>query len=129
MKRFLLFLLIFSSIFVVSCRDAGDKPAPEKAVKKHPWDWVPEDAVLASGREVYMAECALCHNEGEEGAPALTKADEWEKRNAKGLPELLDHAINGFNGPDGEMPARGGSDHLTDDQVTAAVKYMLAISK
>jgi len=42
---------------------------------------------------------------------------------------LLDHGINGFTGSDGEMPARGGTESLTDEEVTNAVKFMLATPK
>ncbi|MDQ8192022.1 c-type cytochrome [Roseibacillus persicicus] len=99
-------------------------PPPE-----HPWDWIPEDPALASGREIYLMECSGCHDEGEEGAPALTKKSEWDTRSEQGLAVLLDHALNGFQGPDGKMPARGGTPSLTDEEVTNAVNYMLAAPK
>ena len=108
---------------------AGAKAAAEPPLPAHPWDWDPEDATLVSGRTIYMAECALCHNEGEEGAPSLEDAAEWETRKAKGIAVLVDHAINGFTGEDGEMPARGGTDSLTDEEVSNAVNYMVATPK
>ena len=52
-----------------------------------------------------------CHNEGEEGAPALTDADEWARRATRGEATLIKRAIDGFIGDDGEMPARGGTPH------------------
>ena len=123
-------LPLFScSLLLISC---GESPPPEAAETKkpsHPWDWVPEDAELVSGRSVYLSECSMCHDEGEEGAPALTNAAEWATREAKTPEVLFDHAINGFVGNDGEMPARGGTPSLTDEQVIAAVKYMLATPK
>ena len=114
-----------------SDEDEKDKPASDSDQPKiqHPWDWVPNDPALVSGREVYLAECALCHNEGEEGAPALTRKDEWATRIATGEEALIGRAIKGFIGEDGEMPARGGSDYLTDDQVASAVRYMIATPK
>lgn len=95
----------------------------------HPWDWIPTAPALISGKEIYQIECSGCHNEGEEGAPSLTKKEEWSKREAKGLTTLYDHAINGYDGPDGEMPARGGTPSLTDDQVKNAVNFMLQSQK
>ena len=72
-----------------------------------------------------MDECAMCHNEGEEGAPALIDKENWAPRLEKPEAELVKGAIEGFIGSDGEMPARGGSDYLTDEQVTQAVQYMI----
>ena len=44
----------------------------------------------------------------------------------RGTDILYRHAINGWNGPSGKrMPARGGNWNLTDEQVEAAVDYMI----
>jgi cytochrome c5 len=37
---------------------------------------------------------------------------------------LYKHAMEGFTGSKGQMPARGGSPALTDDEVKAAVQFM-----
>ena len=42
---------------------------------------------------------------------------------------LYEHALNGFFEPvDTEMPARGGNAALSDDEVRAAVDYMVALA-
>lgn len=47
---------------------------------------------------------------------------------ARALPQGKDtmykHAIEGFTGAKGMMPAKGGSANLTDAEVKAAVDYM-----
>jgi cytochrome c5 len=48
---------------------------------------------------------------------------------AQGIETLHKHAIEGFTGTKGMMPARGGSPALTDDEVKSAVDYMVAKSK
>ena len=46
----------------------------------------------------------------------------WAARfDEKGLEMLVSNAINGLNA----MPARGGNPALTDEQIQAAVEYML----
>ena len=72
-----------------------------------------------SGEQVYQASCFACHGSGALGAPK-TAAD-WEPRVAKGLDTLLDHAINGFNA----MPPRGTCMDCSDDEIKAAIDFML----
>jgi cytochrome c5 len=125
-------LLPLAACLHVSCGDPGEPDAAdqvESPAAELPWDWIPEDPDLASGREIYLAECALCHDEGEEDAPALSRRAEWANRAAKGEDVLTKHALEGFVGKGGEMPARGGSDYLTDQQVINAVRYMIATPK
>ncbi|MEN8774049.1 MAG: c-type cytochrome [Akkermansiaceae bacterium] len=118
---------------LVSCQqeeEANDpSPSNTKTAPSHPWDWEPTDSSLIAGREIYLTECSGCHNEGEEGAPALSRAKEWSKRIEQGLPILFDHAINGFDGMDGEMPARGGTPSLSDEEVKNAVRFMVESTK
>lgn len=73
------------------------------------------------GEMIYGRVCAACHDSGAAGAPRLV-ADEMGSRLAdKGRDTLISNAINGINA----MPARGGRSDLSDEQVTAAVDYML----
>lgn len=73
-----------------------------------------------SGEQVYTAVCAGCHGAGVMGAPKYGTAD-WAPRKAKGLATLHDHAIKGFNA----MPAKGGCAACSDDEIKAAVDYMV----
>jgi len=42
---------------------------------------------------------------------------------------LNDHAINGYQGANGVMPAKGGNMSLSDDEVKNAVAYMVESSQ
>ena len=66
----------------------------------------------------------MCHGSGMGGAPKFGDAAAWEARIAKGIDVLYANAINGFRGK-GIMPPRGGNKNLTDDEVKAAVDYMV----
>ncbi|MEO0445107.1 MAG: c-type cytochrome [Verrucomicrobiota bacterium] len=111
-------------IFGVSgCGEA--EPPPPLTIST----WVPEDPILVSGMAVYDKTCSLCHHEGEEGAPRLSHDAQWEVRREKGIDTLIKHAIEGFHGDDGDMPAKGGRKSYTDEEVEAAVRYMFEASK
>ena len=76
------------------------------------------------GKSVYGKTCAMCHAAGVAGAPKPGDKADWAPRIAQGKDTLYKHAIEGFTGSKGMMPARGGSSALTDDEVKAAVDYM-----
>ena len=73
---------------------------------------------------MYKKTCALCHASGVAGAPLPGNKDEWAPRIAQGKDTLYKHAIEGYTGSKGMMPAKGGAANLTDDEVKAAVDYM-----
>ncbi len=76
------------------------------------------------GSVIYGKLCQACHQTGAGGAPQLTTAA-WAARIAQGMDTLLKHAIDGYQGPAGLMPARGGNPGLTDEQVKASVQWMV----
>jgi len=86
-------------------------------------------ADLALGEKIYKANCFACHGTGAAGAPKLGDAAAWGDRLAKGDATLIKHAIEGFKGSTGYMPPKGGFSNLSDDEVAAAVHYMVAQSK
>ena len=63
------------------------------------------------------------------GAPKPGDKADWGPRIAQGNDMLYKHAIEGFNGAKGSMPARGGNPALKDDEVKAAVDFMVAQSR
>ena len=84
--------------------------------------------VILSGEEAY-ASCTACHAQGIAGAPQVGANDVWTARIAQGIDTLYDHAINGYTGSAGFMPAKGGNASLSDESVKAAVDYMLEKSQ
>lgn len=103
-------------------------PAPEAAAPEA----APATAVAATdnalGKSIYGKTCALCHGAGIAGAPKPGDKEDWGPRIAQGNDTLYKHAIEGFTGAKGMMPPRGGGANLTDDEVKAAVDYMVAQS-
>lgn len=81
------------------------------------------------GKSVFNKTCALCHAAGVAGAPKPGDKADWGPRIAQGNDVLYKHAMEGFTGAKGQMPPRGGAPTLTDDEMKAAVNYMVDASR
>ncbi len=81
-----------------------------------------------TGKNVYNASCVACHGAGIAGAPKFGDKAAWTARVKQGDAVLYEHAIKGFQGKAGMMPPKGGST-ASDDEVKAAVDYMVAAGK
>lgn len=100
-------------------------PAPVAAPAPAPAPIAPVSAAdLAIGEKVYTATCAACHAAAVMGAPKLADAAAWSPRIAKGVNVLYKSSTDGLK----LMPARGGNPALKDDELKAAVDYMLSKS-
>lgn len=82
------------------------------------------------GQRVYNGLCISCHN----GLPNIPKVGDkaaWESRIAQGMALLYEHSIKGFISEGGliAMPPKGGNLNLSDEEVKAAVDYMVANSQ
>ena len=77
------------------------------------------------GEAAYNKVCFACHAQGIAGAPKHGDAEAWAPRIAQGVDTLHKHAVEGFQGKAGVMPAKGGAADLSDDDVKAAVDFMV----
>jgi len=100
----------------------SDELAAEAVVAAAP---SPVQTVM-TGPQVFNAACYLCHAApGVGGAPVVGDAAAWAGRLEQGDAILNDHAINGYQGSAGFMPAKGGRVDLSDEEIIAAVQYMV----
>jgi len=77
-----------------------------------------------NGGEIYKTFCAICHKSGLNAAPKMGKKAFWVKRVAQGKEVVYKNSIEGLRG----MPPKGGIASLTDEDVKAAVDYMVGRS-
>ena len=91
---------------------AASAPAPAPA----------SAADLAQGEKIYGATCLACHGAGVMGAPKFADKAAWQPRIAKGTAALYTSAMDGVR----MMPAKGGNMMLKEDEVKAAVDYMVS---
>jgi cytochrome c5 len=82
-------------------------------------------ALAADGKVVYDKTCVACHAAGVANAPKLGDKAAWAPRVAAGKDALLASVIAGK----GAMPPKAGAADLKNDDIKAAIDYMLASVK
>ena len=83
--------------------------------------------VPTTGQQLFQQTCSACHGPGVAGAPKAGDKAAWAHHLAKGLATLYDHALHGFHGSTGIMPAKGGRPGVPDAVVKRAVNYMVSL--
>ena len=112
----LLKCLIFCHVIMISMAHANTH---------HPQDFL--DKIKDSkdaGKSVYEHFCSVCHNPKPQillGAPRSQVHEDWVMRTKTGLNALIKNTHEGFNA----MPPRGGCFECSDEQLFAALLYML----
>lgn len=84
-----------------------------------------QPALAADGKAVYDKTCAACHATGVANAPKFGDKAAWAPRVATGKDALVASVVKGK----GAMPPKAGAANLSDDDIKAAVDYMLAAVK
>jgi cytochrome c5 len=79
----------------------------------------------ANGKTVYESLCVSCHAAGVAGAPKAGDKAGWAPRIAQGKDALYASALKGK----GVMPAKGGNPGLGDQDVKAAVDYLVSLAQ
>jgi cytochrome c5 len=101
-------------------------PAPVVAAAPPPAAIAPPSAeTLVKGEKVYTTTCLSCHGAAVLGAPKLGDLPSWTPRIAKGVAVLYASSIDGLK----MMPPRGGNASLKDEELKAAVDYMVSKSQ
>ena len=83
-------------------------------------------AVPTDGPALYEAVCKTCHATGLVGSPKFGDHAAWAPRIAKGKATLYEHALKGFTGNAGVMPAKGGRTDLSDELIRQGVDYLVS---
>ncbi len=88
----------------------------------------PAEELPANGEAAYQKICKTCHEAGIAGAPKVGDHAAWGPRIAQGKETLYTHAIGGYQGGKGLMPAKGGTT-WPDDLIRAAVDHMVSLNR
>jgi len=90
----------------------GQVPAPE----------VKQEEPKVAGQDTYEKYCMVCHGTGVAGAPKFRVEEDWKARLAKqDIASLTATAITGLNA----MPPKGTCADCSDEEIKAAVQYMV----
>jgi len=98
--------------------------APEAPTQAHQVSspkYITDDIV---GKQVYHNTCFTCHDVGIAGSPVIGDTAVWQQLMTAGVDSLYNSALNGK----GVKPAKGGHPDLSDEDVKAAVDYILESS-
>jgi len=128
MRNILLAACIATSALMLAACGKSDAPQTAESSAPAAAPAAPAPAENVVGKSLYGKHCALCHAAGMAGAPKPGDKAEWGPRIAQGADTLYQHAVEGFTGAKGVMPARGGTS-LGDEEVKAVVDYMVGQSK
>jgi cytochrome c5 len=105
-------LVVFICLATITIADAADPGTSEP-----------------SGKTVFEANCANCHTGGFggffTGAPKVGKRKHWKSLTPKGVDALTASTLAGV----GKMAPRGECTACTDEEIRAAVEYMLEKSQ
>jgi cytochrome c5 len=82
-------------------------------------------AAPRTGDAVYNAACLACHATGAANAPIVGDKAVWAPRIGQGMATLVKHSIEGFKA----MPPKGMCMTCSDDEIKAAVEYMVGKSR
>jgi cytochrome c5 len=97
---------------------AAAAPAPASAQAS-------SEPINPAGEKLYKSTCFACHATGVAGAPKFGDKAAWAPRIATGMDELLKVAMTGR----GAMPPKGTAVNASQDDIKAAIQYMVNASK
>lgn len=92
--------IVLGAICLALASCVGDRPSVDPNMEENR---EADDMIGASTMEKWSRSCALCHINGEGGAPRVGQADEWAPRAAQGEELMLERIIEGYN----NMPPLG----------------------
>ncbi|WP_404401101.1 cytochrome c5 family protein [Idiomarina seosinensis] len=118
------------TVSAASVQDAMTREAIEKRIKPIGQHYVAGESSdqqasadgPRSGEDIYNTYCSACHTSGVMGSPKINNAADWEPRLEQGMETVLRHAVEGYNA----MPPKGTCSDCSEDEIQAAIDYMIA---
>ncbi len=133
MKRFgFIIAVLLLGLMLVQCGGKEQKPAAEaapaakaEAIAPASEQAAPMSYSLENGEAIYKKYCFACHDGGIAGAARHADLARWEESAAKGIPTLIKHATEGYQGKYGMLPPKGTCMECSEQDIIDAVHYQL----
>ena len=113
-------LLLIATLVVGGCGDETTEPAA--AASLHDATATPGVELDAETLAKWSRSCALCHVNGEGGAPRVGDHEAWSARVARGESQLLEHTVEGYR----NMPPLGYCMDCERADLLALIRFMAA---
>ena len=136
MKRFgMIVMMLVLGTMLIQCGGkeepvAKAAPAVKETPMAKPVTAETADAMsydLANGEAVYKKFCFACHDNGLAGAAKHTDTERWAESAAKGVPTLVKHVTEGYQGKYGVIPPKGTCMACSEQDIIDAVHYQLSM--
>ena len=107
--EFAFFLPLFLVVALAGCGEQAattgvEQPQTSVALVEPDAGTMDNGEILTNRQmQMWSGSCALCHVNGNAGAPVVGIAEHWQPRVAKGMETLVQHTVEGFN----SMPPLG----------------------
>lgn len=136
MKRFGLIMVALSlGLMLIQCGGGKEEQSTAKASASTETIGVAETEAgvatgemtydLVNGEAVYKKFCFACHDNGLAGAAKHADTARWAESAAKGIPTLVKHVTEGYQGKYGMLPPKGTCMDCSDQDIIDAVHYQL----
>ncbi len=117
MRSASLIALGYLAVVLAGCGDPARETAPSNTARDQ------RTHATSANMEQWGRSCAICHVNGEGGAPRVGDAEDWNERLQQGEEVLLAHTVEGFN----NMPPLGYCMDCEEQDLRALIRFMAGI--
>ena len=121
MQRLILFFIF---LLVVGC---GEK-SPVNIYDSEEYKNLTKKEIIV-GESVWGTTCFRCHMYGNMGAASVRDKVHFEQLATKGFDQLYENVLNGMDGEEGVMPAKGTCFSCSEDDLKKSVYYIFHLAK
>ena len=101
--------------------EAGEAASAPTVASSAPAAGASGSSAGLSGQQIYDQFCFACHATGVGEAPLFGSLEQWQPRIDQGMDQMLAISLTGI----GAMPPKGTCMACSDDEMRAAIQYMV----
>jgi len=116
--------IVSIALLIIACNEQPTSTLTKAAPSVEATPKVSEQSHQSLGRVIYEKSCSRCHDTGVAGAPKLGDRAAWTLHAGHGAHHLTHAVLEGK----GAMPPRGGNPNLNDNEIEAAIQFILGQS-